>query len=349
MLMVFYLFPDGRFVPRWTPALAAILGAWALIWITVPALDPFKWQGLARVLVMMGWYGTGGFAQVYRYVRVSRPVERQQTKWFVYGLTVGMLVMFVVIIADTIIPALSRPGLPGFLYGLLSTPVAYFFWTIVPLSLAIAVFRYRLDDIDVLINRTLVYGGLTGALALVYFAGVVLLQGAFRALTSQALTGQESQLAIVASTLAIAGLIQPLRRRLQATIDRRFYRVKVDFRQTFLEFSREVRTLIDLPELLRVLVERTTGLLAHPTRRGLLVERRRWHIPTGPGPQPAAGRGQEPGAGGQDVEPAQGWRCHLGGKGQNLPPAGALDRAAGRRARPGGNTGPGAAAGRPGL
>ncbi|MFQ5593212.1 MAG: response regulator [Anaerolineae bacterium] len=255
-LMVCYLFPDGRFVPRWTRALTVVFGAWALLMIPYPDLSPFTGQSSAKFLTSMGWFSTGLLAQIYRYVRVSSPVQRQQAKWFVYGFGSTMLVMLFVRMAPTIIPSLSQPGLLGFLYGLLSTPVRYFSIIILAVCIAIAVFRYRLDDIDVLINRTLVYGGLTGALALVYFGGVVLLQGAFRALT-----GQESQLIIVASTLAIAALIQPMRRRLQATIDRRFYRVKVDFQQAFLEFSREVRTLIDLSELLRVLVERTTGLL----------------------------------------------------------------------------------------
>jgi hypothetical protein len=113
----------------------------------------------------------------------------------------------------------------------------------------IAISRYRLYDIDLLINRTLVYGALTAMLALVYFGDVVLFQAAFRALT-----GQESQLAIVASTLAIAALFNPLRRRLKAFIDRRFYRSKYDARKTLEAFSAKLRDETDLDALSEDLV-----------------------------------------------------------------------------------------------
>jgi hypothetical protein len=114
----------------------------------------------------------------------------------------------------------------------------------IPLSIGVAVLRSRLFDIDVLINRTLVYGVLTAMLVGVYLGGVVLLQGAFRALT-----GQESQLAIVASTLAIAALFQPLRRRVQGFIDRRFYRKKYDAAKTLEAFGATLRDETDLDRL----------------------------------------------------------------------------------------------------
>jgi len=119
-----------------------------------------------------------------------------------------------------------------------------------PIAAGIAILRYRLYDIDVVINRTLVYGVLTAALALVYVGSIVLLQGLFRALT-----GETSQLAVVASTLAIAALFVPLRRRVQAFIDRRFYRRKYDVAKTLQAFNTRLRNDVDLDSVADDLVE----------------------------------------------------------------------------------------------
>jgi len=116
--------------------------------------------------------------------------------------------------------------------------------TIVPIALSVAVLRYRLYEIDLIINRTLVYGGLTAMLVGVYVGTIVVLQGVLRALT-----GHESQLAIVASTLVVAALFNPLRRRIQAFIDRRFYRRKYDAAKTLEAFSAKLRDETDLNAL----------------------------------------------------------------------------------------------------
>ncbi len=163
--------------------------------------------------------------------------ERQQLKWFAYGAAVFLVAFFLLnaggeqlggwVVFASIVIGLSA----------------------IPVTVGIAILRYRLYDIDVVINRTLVYGALTGILALVYLGGVVALQALFRSLT-----GQGSQLAIVASTLAIAALFSPLRGRIQSFIDRRFYRSKYDAAKTLEAFSAKLRDETDLDALSEDLV-----------------------------------------------------------------------------------------------
>jgi hypothetical protein len=185
-------------------------------------------------IVLVSWL----FAVAAMIMRIdqARGAERQQLKWFVYGvavLVVGFLAAFL-----------------GF--GLHS--VAWFLgiaaFNFLPVAAGIAILRYRLYDIDFLINRTLVYSALTAALALVYVGSIVLLQGLFRTLT-----GETSQLAVVASTLAIAALFVPLRRRVQMFIDRRFYRRKYDVVKTLQAFNAKLRDDIDLDNVADDLVE----------------------------------------------------------------------------------------------
>jgi len=152
--------------------------------------------------------------------RRSRGEERQQMKWFVYA---GVLV-----VAVLLVPVAASPLLQIFVMPAL------------PVAAGVAILRYRLYDIDAIINRTLVYGAVTISLALVYFGSVATLQYAFRTLT-----GGGSQLVIVASTLAIAALFGPLRRRIQALIDRRFYRRKYDAAKTLETFSVRLRDAAD--------------------------------------------------------------------------------------------------------
>jgi hypothetical protein len=239
-MLFFYLFPSGRFVPRWTRWLA--LG-WALFsgsWIFTP-FGPPSWPPLLFNAAVLVLWGSFPVAQVYRYARVSDPIQRQQTKWVVFGVAGA-----VAGVLTTIFTMGAAVDLPPEAVGqrMLSMLLMDAFVLLIPLSIGVAVLRSRLFDVDVLINRTLVYGALTAALALVYVTGVVVLQYLFRTLT-----GGGSQLAIVASTLAIAALFQPLRRRVQAFIDRRFYRKKYDAAKTLAQFSSKLRDETDLDRL----------------------------------------------------------------------------------------------------
>jgi hypothetical protein len=182
-----------------------------------------------------------GASSMLARLRHAGRIERQQIKWFAYATAVAISG---VILKNTVYPAVNVTwvwwiGLVLTTVGVVSSPVA----------MGIAIFRYRLYQIDLIINRTLVYGSLTAVLAGVYLGGVVLLQYAFRALI-----GEESQLAVVASTLIIAALFIPLRRRIQGFIDRRFYRRKYDARKTLESFSAKLRNQTDLEALSEDLV-----------------------------------------------------------------------------------------------
>jgi hypothetical protein len=173
------------------------------------------------------------------FIRLRRAigVERQQIKWFAYAavatISAGILAYIIPRVIDT--PLWFERM--GFALNIAFIPA-------VPIAIGIAILRYRLYDIDLLINRTLVYGSLTALLVLVYFGGVTATQAIFRALS-----GQGSTLAVVVSTLVIAALFTPLRRRIQSFIDRRFYRNKYDARKTLEAFSAKLRDETDLDAL----------------------------------------------------------------------------------------------------
>jgi hypothetical protein len=200
-------------------------------------LGPLNAVGLTLFLVAL----LGALVSlIVRFVR-SHGEERQQIKWFVSVAVLGFFGLFSVTVASSLLPEGDSLGaLVDFLVNLL--------WAIVPASLAIAVgiaiLRYRLYEIDLLINRALVYGSLTVLLVGVYEGSIVLLQEAFRALTEQ-----QSGLTIVASTLMIAALFTPFRRLIQAFIDRRFYRRKYDARKTLESFSTKLRNETDVEAL----------------------------------------------------------------------------------------------------
>ncbi len=187
--------------------------------------------------------GSGVVAQIYRYVRVSGPVQRQQTKWVVFVLGITILTILGIYVPLLIFPSLSTSSS---IYYLIFTYIYPLGLLLIPLTLGIAILRYRLWDIDILINRTLVYGTLTGLLALVYFGLVVALQALFKGLTGQV---GASPLVIVISTLAIAALFQPLRHHIQKIIHRRFYRRKYDAARTLAAFSATLRNEVDLSQL----------------------------------------------------------------------------------------------------
>jgi hypothetical protein len=248
------LFPTGRLPSRrwrWTAWLVVafvlagvVLSAFspgAYLGSLGPIRNPLGIEGLTGAYKALLYAGSPllyGAAVLSLFVRLRRAegLERQQLKWFAYAAA-----MFALGIVLIVIPlAIDTPSW----FVRAATAVFTAAGTTVPVAIGIAILRYRLYDIDRIINRTLVYGSLTALLAVVYLGGVISSQYAFRTLT-----GQGSQLAIVASTLAIAALFNPLRKRIQAFVDRRFYRSRYDARKTLESFSSKLRDETDLDAL----------------------------------------------------------------------------------------------------
>ena len=235
---IFFLtFPDGRFVPRWTRWLALV---WAMLFVP-DVFFPHTPLDLLDGPLFFCFIGSLVLAQVYRYVRVSAPVHRQQTKWVVFAMAVAGGGVVGTMTVGNYVPAIDQSGPLG---QMISTALLEGFILLIPLSIGVAIVRSGLYEIDVIINRTLVYGSLTAVLVALYFGGIVTLQRVF-----VAVTGQKSTLAVVASTLLIAALFNPMRRRIQSFIDRRFYRSKYDARKTLEAFSAKLRDETDLEAL----------------------------------------------------------------------------------------------------
>ncbi len=259
LVSILALFPDGRFVPAWTKwvfplllTLAVAVQALQFINTGVRGLSDVAFLEIAPLFVTIA---LGLVSQIYRYVVVSGPRERQQTRGVIFSFFAFILVM---VVSTLIAPNALTQAAPPTSFDLVATMVSYSFAAAAILgviaSITLGVLRYQLWDIDVLIRRTTSYAIVTGLLVLVYFGSVVVLQRVFTAVT-----GQTSTIAIVLSTLLIAALFLPLRQRVQTAIDRRFFRSKYDAEKTLEAFAATVRDETDLDaltaELVRVIEE----------------------------------------------------------------------------------------------
>lgn len=260
----FLLFPDGHFVPRWTRWVAVL---WALAWLT--RYFPGSAIGMIADTLLTGPLFVVLLlilvcAQVYRYWRVSNTRQRQQTKWVVYGVAVGLGVFAALIaLGNTVLGEAEKANPIGELVFSFGT---YALITLIPVTISIAILRSRLYDIDIVVRRTLVYGSLTAILVAIYAVGVVGAQALVSGISGR--VREQPPLAIVATTLLIAALFQPLRRRLQQAIDQRFYRSKYDAERTVSRFGTALRTEVELAHLqdhLLAAVEETM----HPAQASL--------------------------------------------------------------------------------
>lgn len=282
-IVLLFVFPDGRFVPGWTRFLVAPWIVFSVLFLAAAARfadwpRPLQTGG---ILFMLAWAGAGVFAQVYRYRRVSSPVQRQQAKWALAGLLASVVGPFQYVLPFVILPNLAGGDVPNIFYQRVGATfftysfvleqsgiLLFRFATIIfPLSFAIAILRYRLWDIDLLINRTLVYGTLSALLGGIYFLSIVVLEFGFRSIT-----GQQSQFSIVLSTLTIAALFVPLRSRVQAFIDRRFYRDKYNAQRMLARFAGVVRNEVDVNVLAGAILQ-VVDETVHPSERSLWLRK----------------------------------------------------------------------------
>lgn len=230
-------FPDGRFVPRWSWLIGCTLFVQGIFFQLPGPLNILSWPFPLIAIELILAYGSPIVVQVYRYRRVSSPAQRQQTRWVIFGLVSALLLLFVAFFSGALFP-------PDSLYQLTGDPLSSVAFLLIPLSISIAILRSRLWDIDVIINRALVYGLLTIILALMY-TGLVF--GAQAMLVG--VIGHNDGIVIVGSTLIVAALFHPLRQRIQTVIDRRFYRRKYDAQKTLAAFSSTLRGEVDLDQL----------------------------------------------------------------------------------------------------
>lgn len=256
-LLFLCVFPDGAFVPGWTRPLAALAAVWTALFFAFvgPLSESRRWLLVLSFLVWAALFAAGALAQFQRYTQVSGVEQRQQTKWVVFGSMAALGGTCLAVAYHVATLALTPAATTDVLFRFVAAALLSLAALLIPLSVAVAMLRHRLYDVDVLINRTLVYGTLTGLLALIYFAAVVVFAQSLRTFTQQG-----SDVAIALSTVLIAALFQPLRRRVQSGIDRRFYRGKYDAARALEAFSAALPFLVNQDELrqrLTAVVEET--------------------------------------------------------------------------------------------
>jgi len=258
-LVFFALFPDGRFVPKWMRVWAVAWAVFTLWWVVLPVDSPYypdKWPVALAGLVFGGLLAVGVYAQVYRYRFVSGPARRYQTKWVVFGLTLAFIGLVGGILPASVLQQANQPDSTKLVYDLIILPISYFCILCLPLSVGFSVLRYRLYEIDIIINRTLVYVPLTAILAGLYSASIALFQKVF-----VAATGEKSDAAIVITTLLLTTTFTPIKNVLQSVVDRRF-KETLDAAAKLKPFDQQVRSVgevIDTNQITRKLLEQTSA------------------------------------------------------------------------------------------
>ena len=266
MIVVFFLFPTGHFVPRWT--------RWVAILLFIPALADFInlqaiHNSLLDFILWIGFLGLGAFAQVYRYLRAATPVERQQTKRVVFGAVACFSIIALLDLAAFLIgPYLNY--LQYFLfYYLIAKAGGTLPILLLDVSFVLAIYRYRLWDTDLYINRTLVYTLVTGMLMVVWVVTTQLLNY----LSEQFFGKQVSWLGALLSTLQVAVIYKPVRNWVEEWINKRFYKDRIDYSKALVELKPEMWNFLSPADLVHTLVTTVPELLQSGSAALFLCER----------------------------------------------------------------------------
>ena len=259
VIFFFALFPDGRFVPGWTRWMTLAYLAWQVP-LCLPSTSPFSlvhWPPLLLASLLLCMVLACGFAQLYRYRRVSTAIQRQQTKWVVFGMLMGTLFDAANLLPPLIWPALSQPGPTQALYAILSEVTFPLVLLLVPLTIGVAVLRYRLWDIDLLINRTLVYGLLTASIIGLYLLVVVGLGTLFSVLGNLLLS--------LLATGLVAVLVQPLHQRLQRAVNHLMFGERDEPYRVLARLGRRLEATLATDSLLPIIVQTVAQALKLPS------------------------------------------------------------------------------------
>jgi hypothetical protein len=275
----FLLFPSGQFVPRWMRwvffgSLVAFIPA---SFFPAATLIPNMSASQPGWLVALAELVMGACVQVYRYQRISSPMQRQQTKWVVFGIAIPITILVILNALALFFPA---PLVTSWLYLLVFNELGFLLPILLPLALSFAMLRYRLWEIDTLINRTLVYGLLTVLLATIYGSLVLVLQVLLRGVIQQS-----NPIVLVGSTLVMVVLFRPLHQHIQTLINRLFYRQKYDAASTLTAFSAFLRTEVNADHLCEQIVGVVQQTM-HPTFVSLWLVSSQTQA-EGPIPQPS--------------------------------------------------------------
>lgn len=255
ILAFFFVFPNGRFTPRWTIAIFIGWFLYQLLRYYFPNSSLIL-HGDAAIynLLFVAFFLSGVAAQIYRYIRVSNAIERQQTKWVIYGLTIGMGCYLVLRILSVLVP---DPTGSGVLASLGVVTVATFFILLIPISITIAVVRYRLWDINPIINRTLVYGALSACTIAFYIFAVGFFSNFFQNSSANAIIS-------FLATGVIAFLFEPLREDLQRVVNRLMYGERDDPTTVLTRLSQRLESALAPDSVLQTIVETLAQTLRLP-------------------------------------------------------------------------------------
>jgi hypothetical protein len=252
--MFLYLFPGGYYSPGWMRLFFLVWIVWVLVWLYRPGSifsfrDPYN-ISIQGFILLLAWWGTGVFSQIYRYVYVSGPVERQQTKFITFGVLIVAAAYMIYVPLREIMAGLAQAEPAQVLFQMVAPYVYLILVGMIPITIAFSILRYRLWDIDLIIRRTLIYSILSATLAVIYLLIVFTLQ----ALVADRMASLPSY-ALVGTTLVVIALVNPLRRRIQQGIDRRFYRDKHNAEKALVRFASLARDEADVQRITTAMVQ----------------------------------------------------------------------------------------------